>query len=212
MQKKIVYKNRFRVRDLVLGKIIALNTITDARGVYRFVAPFDSYAEALAAMKLNASYSHRPESEFKVESYGYSQKHEVPVVSEAANKILARMKAFSGKGLAYNTLIPKKDERKYDPSRYYTREIHMFQSMERNKGLSTLPRAKADKSASIVDTVTAERIQKLKSHGTLEGGIIDNIRKKIDSFPNRKALKDHLRKAGFSVKQTNKLICKVYAR
>ena len=89
----------------------------------------------------------------------------------------------------------------------------MFQSLERNKGVSLISKKK-DKNTgnAIQDLHTFERLNSLSNDGSmnLSFDIVESLRKK--TFANRKELKTYLRDRNFSWRQIDTIIWKLYAK
>lgn len=207
--EKIVFKNRFRILD-PQGKIVYLNSIYNIKGNAQYVMGFDRLTEAQAARQLYVNTIGASVDDYPIESYSEQTAHSVPVVSKEANDEIYRRRLFSGKGLKYNTITPHSQDNRYNPEKFYGRSVWMAQSTERNKGLSTIAHKKDKKRSSFSDIETFDKIDKLTNQATfnLNDSLISSLKK--HNFPNRKALKDHLKKAGYKNAQIKRLSAQYY--
>ena len=206
--EKIKFRNHFRIID-PNGKVLFINSKVNKLGNYQYVSKFDTIAEAQKFRSAWATMTGRNPEEYKIERYSGNIKHEVPVVSNDANKILYDNKVFSGKGLKENTITPKRDENKYSPSRFYGRDVWMFQSTEHNKGTS-VNKGKYKERHSFHDFKTFDTIKNLKNDGamSLTFEIVRSLKSK--HFNNRKEIKDYLRARKFTHRQINGILSKYY--
>lgn len=204
--QKIAYKNRFR---LLLGfKKIRLNTISDSKGIDRFVEGFDTLGEAIAAKKVFSEVSGIDIKRLIVQTYSQNTAFEIPPITELANEVFKVAKTFSGKGLARNNY--ERGDSKYKPGKWYGGEVRMAESVNHSKGRSTLPKEKKIKNQNLVDSGTFSQISKSRGgYLNLEYNLIDSLRKK--GFKTRLDLKNHLKKAAFSVRQSNNIITIYYS-
>lgn len=207
--EKIKFRNKFRILS-PKGKVLYLNSIINNNGVYQYVAGFKTLAEAQATRNQWATLNGRNPEDYTIEMYSENVKHYVKPLSEEGNAIVKQLHIFSGKGLKHNTFIRPKDENKYSPDRFYGRDVWMFQSLERNKGLTVhkgkpQPKHKVDN-----DTNTFHKFNAQPDHASLDLSfdLVRSLRKK--KFENRKELKMYLRKRGFTNRQINKIVPKYY--
>lgn len=202
--EKIAYRNKFRIVTKH-GDILALNSTVNKIGTVQAIQGFSKREEAESTLRLYCMAANLDEKEFIIESYSESYSLNVPIIKdEAVNKAIARRKLFSGKGLKYNGSIPPKEENKYRPDKFYTTEIWLAQSTERNKGTSLVSR-KGDgrkfKNAGVADTDTFEKMERLKPHNTtINSPFFDGLipKLKLMGFNNRKELREYLHPRGFS--------------
>lgn len=212
--EKIVIRNYFRVLDTLTHCYVALNTITDKKGYQRYTNRFTSYKEAQAAANLYALACGSKPDRYKVETYASGKPAILQPLTEEQGRLLRMYKSLSGKGLALNSRIPKQEEQKYSPDKYYGREVFMYQSTERSKGISTIHKLKDKNKNTNPDIHTFERIESLTNKGVLlnsllTGGIVNHLLKR--KWVNRKEIKDYIRsRGGYSARQINRIICQYY--
>ena len=210
---KTYIRNKFRVRNLRTGAIERLNTILNSKNTYQMVAGFETYEEAKQALHI---YITNPEYRqfYRVESYADAERFEIPVPSEQASKVLEARKIFSGKGLQYNTDIRKRDEQRYAPDKFYTREIWFEQSVNHSKGLSV---NKGNvKKERFNATEVFHTLQTQRNNGTFTLGvdISDAIKARLKSgeLTDRKSIKDFLKARNYTCRNINRIICQVYSK
>lgn len=212
--ERIVYTNRFRIVDTLVSKVLTLNTIEDRNGVLRYVAGFDKYSDAEESMKIYAAACGQPISRYRIVSYADKDRRTIKTLTEEQKLDLNQRgykRLFNGKGLQYNTFTPKREENKYNPSGFYGREVYMYQSTERNKGISLVHKLKDKKGINTgEDIITSHRIQNLTNDGamSLTNGIVTSLLKK--KFADRKSLRTHLKSCGYSCRQTDRIIYQYY--
>jgi len=205
-----VFRNKFRVRNLKTRQIERLNVVEDINGNYRFVVGFDSLAQAQAAIDV---YKLVVRSEFEVETYSTQQRHEIEQPSIGASKLLEAYKVFSGKGLKFNTDTRLSSENKYDPNGWYGREVYMYQSTERNKGLSLVYKQKG-KANPIENSGTFAKIKALTNDGcmTLDYCVVESLRKQVNDFANRKEMYQWLRSRHYTNRKSKRIIEQVFQK
>lgn len=200
---KFAYRNKFRIVD-ELGNILRLNTIINVKGSSQFIEGFDTLLEAQAARDIHAFSVGLSAENFTIQPYAEQYVLSVPVVTvKSLNKELEKRKIFSGKALPLNTTLRESEERKYKPDKYYTHEIWLAQSVERNKGKSTLPREKKRKNEGLNDTDTFLKLERLRDSSFMESSIIKSVLS--HKFKNRKELKNYLQPLGFSHRRIEKI-------
>lgn len=211
--ERIVIRNYFRVFDTVTHCYVALNTITDKKGYQRYTSRFLSYKEAQAAANLYALACGSKPERYKVETYASGKPAILQPLTKEQGRLLRLYKSLSGKGLALNSRIPKQEEQKYSPDKYYGREVFMYQSTERSKGISLIHKLGDKNKNTNPDIHTFERIQALTNKGVLldclTGGIVTHLLKR--KWANRKEVKDYIRsRGGYSARQINRIVSQYY--
>lgn len=213
---KIVFKNKFRILDKNKD-ILRLNSTTDKNGVERYTEGFDSQMQAIAALNLYCIASNAKIIDYELETYAEQASLIVPITKdEDINKGLAKMKVFSGKGIQFNTdFHTRKEDNKYKADKFYSREVWMAQSTERNKGLS-LVHKQGDKKkfkSSGYDKETADKIQALSWGRTnVPDGQIDMwVRPLLKmKFDNARAVHVFLKQKGYTNRQAKKIFVAYY--
>lgn len=207
--EKIVFKNRFRILD-PNGKVVYLNSIYNIKGNAQYVMGFDKLTEAQAARRIYVGTIGGDIEDYPIESYSESVSHSVPLVSKEANDEIYRRRLFSGRGLKYNTITPRSQENRYNPSKYYGRQVWMQQSTERSKGVSVIHSKRHKKKPSYSDIETFDKVEKLRNQATfdLSYSLIESLKR--HGFENRKALKDYLKSRGYTNSQIKRLSAQYY--
>lgn len=224
---KIYIRNKFRIRNLITGKIEKLASDIDKNGKDIWVEGFNSHAEA--TLEMNRWLMFRPQYRGKmvVESYpDKSNTTQTAIDNPRVNRKLEKLRVFSGAGLKHNSSIKKRDENRYSSDKYYDRDTWMAQSVERAKGHNLIrkqgkayfnhgERASDIPESSggyIVDTVTQDKVDKLKDHSGLNLSycVVDNIRKQLHKFNNRKEIKVWLKKRGYSASAQRRICSQVF--
>lgn len=212
--ERIVYTNLFRIVDTVTSKVLTLNTIEDKNGILRYVAGFNKFSEADESMKIYAAACGQPTSRYRIVSYASKDRRTIKQLTEEQKIDLNQRgykRLFNGKGLQYNTFTPKREENKYNPNGFYGREVYMYQSTERNKGISLIHKLRDKKGVNTGEDVhTSERIQNLTNDGamSLSHGIVTSLLKR--EWPDRKTIRTHLKKCGYSCRQTDRILYQYY--
>lgn len=209
MQKTYI-KQRWRIKNIRTQEVERLNQVLDVNNVWRSVPSFDTREEAQQLLDVYCPDKHTQAMAYVIESFADSKRHIINKPSDEANRVLASQRKFSGEGLKYNTM-KLHDDNKYRPGVFYTRDVWMAQTAERSKGKSVIFDKKPKKGINgiIYDTT----ILSIESKSfNLSYCIVDSLRRQLDKFPNRKALKDYLRARNYSVKHTNRIISQVYAK
>lgn len=207
--ESIKFKNKFRI-IAPTGEVVRLNTTTTINGNAMFIEGFDTLNEAQSARTAYCYGLGGDPEAYVIESYSDQVAQVVKQrLSPAANNVIARMKVFSGKGLKHNTIIAPREENKYNAAKYYSREVWLAQSAERSKGKTILPRTAKDRQTYVVDS--SQMFNKLHdaSEFNLSNSLTAQLKRK--KFANRKELKLYLKSRGFTVRQINDLIPRVYA-
>lgn len=198
---KVAFKQKFRI-IAPNGTIVRLNH----DGIWK--EGFDTFEEA--QLTRNVYYANATNLEdYKIEPYSPDKdKLTVPVLKDKQmNKELAKRKVFSGKGLKFNSSISQKDENKYKPDKFYSREVWLAQSAERSKGQSVIAKVKPKKLSSAHER---DNVIKDMEHGYfIESTMLESLRKK--EFPNRKALWEYLKPKGFSQRQMKRYAHQLWA-
>lgn len=209
--ERIVIKNRFRVVDSNTKQTIFLNTVTDVNGIQRFVNSFDKYEEAKSAAKMYALMCNQPISRYVIQPFAAQGRHVIKALSPEASQLVKERKMLSGEGLKYNTFTPPRQENKYNSDGWYGRETYMYQSTERNKGLSLIHKMKDKKGSNTgEDHATQHALNKLVNDGTLSlsSGIVTSLKKK--KWANRLEIKTHLKGLGYTCRQIDRILHQYY--
>ncbi len=201
--EKIAFKNRFRI-IAPNGQICRLNSGVDGR----FIEGFDTLEEATLTRNIYFNRAGENIEAYIIESYAEPLKLVVPVVKQKAfNNELSRLRVFNGKALKFNTMLRSKDENRYKPDKFYSKEVWFAQSAERSKGQSLIAKIKPKKESS-----TSDRDKTIAdmNHGSfIESRLLDTF--KAMKFPNRKTLKDYLKPRGFTKRQMDKIAHQIWA-
>lgn len=207
--EKIKFRNKFRILSPT-GKVMRLNSIINNSGNYQYVEGFKTLEEAQATRNFWAKLRKRNPEDYTIESYSDNVKHLIKPLSAEGNAFVKHNHIFSGKGLKYNTSLQPKDENKYSSTKFYGREVWMFQSTERNKGTTLFKGNKRKAKTAYHDYLTFRSLNSRPEQATfnLSFDLIKSLRKK--KFNNRKELKDYLKKRKFTNRQINKIVPKYY--
>lgn len=198
--EKVAFKNRFR--------ILAPNgTVCRLNYDGRWVEGFDTLEEAQLTRNV---YFHNATNleDYVIETYAEKDRLSVPIIRDVdMNREIEKRKVFNGKAIKFNSSIPAKEENKYKPDKFYSRDVWFAQSAERSKGKSVIARVKPKKLSSA--NPQDGRVKDMNHGYFMESGVLESLRKK--NFKNRKELWTHLKANGFSQRQMKKLAHQLWA-
>jgi hypothetical protein len=207
---KVYYRQKFRVRNTRTGAIVNLNQTVNKNGDDIFTGSFNTLDECQKELDRYLKFVPHYKPYFRIESYSDTVPHDLDIKDKAVHEQMSKMKLFSGKGLAENTRIPKKDENRYAPGKWYGKEVNFAQSIERNKGLSLISKLgdkKSHKEGN--DMLLFFQLEQKPDQGEFTNGgcIVDRMRERFKrgEFANRKEMKDYLKTRGYSCKSAHRI-------
>jgi hypothetical protein len=211
---KVYYRNKFRIRNKLTGKVLNLKQDVDRNGNDIWISGFTHRHEV--ETELNRFLQFNPQYKEYLEIETYSDKspqyHSFP---KDVSNALEKRKFFSGKGLAENAAIPKRHENRYAQGKWYSREIRLAQSVEFNKGLSLIHKLK-DKSSTKNKGAGTITFQRMEKHALDTAFVSHDVTPMVKSLfddgtlKNRLDAKKWLKERSYSVKAINRILYRVF--